>query len=64
MKSALIFEAKKNERVYQFVAPVGSPFGECYDVLHEMLVAITEEVKKATEAAKRKEEEEKKEEAA
>ena len=54
-KSALIFESvkgEKNERTYQFIIPVGAPFGEVFDVAFEVLAAAEELAKKAMENAK------------
>ena len=57
MKSAVILEATKGEnRQFQFVMPVGAPFGECYDACFEMLNKITELAKQAAESAKPAEE--------
>jgi hypothetical protein len=52
-KAALIFERKKEERVYQFIIPVGAPFGEVFDVVFEMLGAAQEFSKQALESSKK-----------
>jgi len=57
IKSYIDLEITKNERVYHFYMPVGSPFGEAYDVAFEALGRITEMAKQAAEAAKPKESE-------
>jgi hypothetical protein len=52
-KAALIFERKKEERVYQFIIPVGAPFGEVFDVVFEMLGAAQDFSKQALESSKK-----------
>jgi hypothetical protein len=63
-KAALIFERKKEERTYQFIIPVGAPFGEVFDVVFEMLGAAQEFSKQALEASQKSLEEAKAKEAA
>lgn len=58
LKSAAIFEINKNDRLFQFIAPVGAPLGECYDALHAILVEVTEQAKKATDAVKKEDKQE------
>jgi hypothetical protein len=55
-KSAVIFESvkgEKGERTYQFIIPVGAPFGEVFDVAFEALNAAENLAKQATDAAKK-----------
>jgi len=54
-KGMIHIEIKKEERVYTFVMPMGSPIGECYDAAHEVLNTILEMGKQATEQTKREE---------
>lgn len=61
LKSAIIADIKKGERVYRFEMPVGAPYGECYDAAFEVLKKITQLAK---EAADKAEPEEKKDDAA
>jgi len=62
-KSVVIFESvkgEKGERTYQFVIPVGAPFGEVFDVAFEVLAAAESLSKQALENAKKVMEENKK----
>lgn len=55
-KTAVIFESvkgEKGERTYQFIIPVGAPFGEVFDVSFEILNASEELAKQAVENAKK-----------
>ena len=52
LKSVVSVEVKKNDRIFQFLMPVGAPFGECYDACFETLNKIAELSKEAAEAAK------------
>jgi hypothetical protein len=52
-KSAIIFESVKGERTYQFIIPVGAPFGEVFDVAFEALNAAEGLAKQAMEAAQK-----------
>jgi lysophospholipid acyltransferase (LPLAT)-like uncharacterized protein len=55
-KTALIFESvkgEKSERTYQFIIPVGAPFGEVFDVAFEVLSAAEDLAKQAMENAKK-----------
>lgn len=55
-KSALIFESvkgEKSDRTYQFIIPVGAPFGEVFDVAFEILAASEELAKQALDNAKK-----------
>ena len=67
-KAAIVFETVKGEgenlRTYQFLIPVGSPFGEVFDVAFEMLAAAENLSKEAIEKAKKGIEEAKEKEAA
>ena len=56
LKSCIAIEITKNDRLYTFVMPVGSPFGEAYDVSYEILNKIAELAKNGAESAKRTEE--------
>ena len=51
-KSAVIIEVKKNDNLYQFVMPVGSPLGEAYDAGFEVLKDIIEMSQQALNNAK------------
>jgi hypothetical protein len=42
IKSNITLEVTKNERLYQFIVPVGAPFGEAVDVAFENFVKISE----------------------
>jgi hypothetical protein len=48
-------EGKEIERAYHFLMPVGSPFGEAYDVAFQALSRITELAQQAAEATRPKE---------
>lgn len=56
-KAAIIFESVKGEgdnvRTYQFIIPVGAPFGEVFDVAFEMLAGAEGLSKEAVEKAKK-----------
>jgi hypothetical protein len=55
-KAAVIFESvkgEKAERTYQFIIPVGAPYGEVFDVAFEVLAAAEDLSKKALEAAQK-----------
>jgi hypothetical protein len=41
-----------NDRTYTFSLPVGAPFGEAYDVCHEVLMQINGMASAAAEKAK------------
>ncbi len=41
-----------NDRSYSFSLPVGAPFGEAYDVCHEVLLQISGMAAQAAEKAK------------
>jgi len=55
-KASLIFEVVKEERRYQFIIPVGAPFG---DVAFELLNAAEQLQKQALDGAKKSLEESK-----
>jgi len=57
-KGMIHLEIKKEDRVYTFVMPMGSPIGECYDAAHEVLNSIVEMGKVASEQAKREKKDE------
>lgn len=44
---------KRNERIYTFEMPIGSPYGEAYDAAHEVLQQITKMAHEAAERVKR-----------
>lgn len=50
LKQTFTFEITKNERLFTFTMPSGTPIGEAYDVGHELLQAL---VKLAGEAAEK-----------
>lgn len=52
-KAALIFQSTKSDRTYQFIIPVGAPFGEVFDVVFEMLNEAQEFSKQALESSKK-----------
>ena len=54
MNQALVinFSKEVNGRVYTFVLPMGAPFGEAYDVCHEVLTDISKMASEAAEKAK------------
>lgn len=55
-KSAVIFESvkgEKGERTYQFIIPVGAPFGEVFDVAFEVLNAAEVMAKQAVDSAQK-----------
>lgn len=53
------FVVEKEERVYRFIAPLGSPFGETHDALYEVLEEILKMAKaRSEEAQERKKQEE------
>jgi hypothetical protein len=49
----LKFVKEVNGRTYTFDLPVGAPFGEAYDVCHEVLTHITKMASDAAEKAKK-----------
>jgi hypothetical protein len=51
-KGAVILEVTKGDNRYEFVMPIGAPFGEAYDAAFQALMTITEMAKNAAEAAK------------
>lgn len=51
-KAAVLLEVNKNDHLYQFVMPVGAPFGEAYDAAYEVLNVIVQMAKEAAEKAK------------
>lgn len=51
----LTLEITQNERTYQFIMPMGAPFGEAYDAAYRALQEIFKFAKQAEEAAKRQE---------
>jgi hypothetical protein len=55
LKSCVAIEITKNDRLYTFVMPVGSPFGEAYDVAYEVLNKIAELARDGAQGAKREE---------
>jgi len=56
-KAVIQFEVEKNKHRYTFVMPVGSPLGEAYDAVFEVLIKLKEISDEAVEKAKRVEEE-------
>lgn len=57
MKSEVVMEFEKNERLYKFCMPMNAPYGEAYDAAFEALQEIVDLAKKAAERAKRQDEE-------
>lgn len=60
-KAVIKLEIEKNERMYEFTMPIGSPFGESYDACFEFLQEITKLSKEAADRASREEVTEKEE---
>jgi hypothetical protein len=52
VKSQVLLEVKKNDRVYTFSLPMGAPFGECYDACFESLQKILELAQQSAEKAR------------
>jgi len=55
-KSSVIFEIVKGDnkdRAYQFIVPVGAPFGEVFDVVFELLSTAEGLSKQALDNAKK-----------
>ena len=53
LKSAVIFEVIKEERLYRFEIPVGAPYGECYDAGFAFLKKVEELSAEAVKKAER-----------
>lgn len=51
-KALIVWELKKEERVYQLQMPWGAPFGEVYDVIFHFLNQVTEKAKQEAEKVK------------
>ena len=56
LKSLILVEVKKDDRVYRFEMPVGAPLGECYDAAFQALNKIAELMRDAASKAERKDE--------
>lgn len=54
LRSEIVMEINKSERVYRFCLPVGAPFGEAHDVAHEIIAQILEMAKQSADSAKSK----------
>jgi hypothetical protein len=52
VKTFVTIEIRKNDRVFSFNMPAGSPFGEAYDACYETLGHIIEFSQKAAEQAR------------
>ena len=50
--SKLHFVVKKEERVFEFIAPAGAPFGEAHDALYSILAEILRMAQEVAEKAK------------
>jgi len=50
--SQVVIEIKKDDHVFRFSMPLGSPFGKAYDAAYEVLQHIVDLSKKAAEQAK------------
>jgi len=48
-------EVKKGDNLYEFIMPVGSPFGEAYDSAFDFLQEISTMAKEAVDKSKRDE---------
>jgi hypothetical protein len=57
-KAVVKLEVEKNERKFEFIMPIGSPYGEAYDAAFEFLNEIAKMTQEAAEAAERKTKEE------
>lgn len=55
VKTQVVLEVKKNDRIFSYCMPAGAPFGEAYDAAYEILQQIIEFSKKATETLKQPE---------
>jgi hypothetical protein len=53
-RGIIALEVKKDDRTYSFLMPIGSPFGEAYDVAFEFLSEILKMSQKAVEQAEQK----------
>jgi len=54
-KATVKIEVKKGDHTYEFIMPVGSPFGEAYDSAFEILQEISTMAKDAVSKVKREE---------
>ena len=54
LRSEVVMEIKKNDRVYKFVMPMACPFGEAYDAAFEALQNISKMAKDAADRAEQK----------
>jgi len=52
LRSQIVIELEKNDRIYTFCMPFGAPYGESYDAAFEMLQKIVQMAKQAAEQAK------------
>lgn len=48
----LVLKTQSNDRTYEFLIPVGAPYGEVYDALFAMLKEMQDLMAKAAEQAK------------
>lgn len=55
-KTVVVLEVEKNERLFSFSVPVGTPFKDAYEGALSILQGIAELSKKAEEEASQKEE--------
>lgn len=55
--SKLHFIIKKEERIFEFTAPAGAPFGEAYDALYSMLAEVLRMAHEAAEKIKQEDQE-------
>lgn len=55
-KAVIKLETEKNERSYEFIMEIGSPYGEAYDAAFEFLNHILEMSKDAANKADRNQE--------
>ena len=51
-QSAVVkIDVEKNDRLFEFIMPIGAPYGEVYDTLFEMLKEVTDMMNKAAKQA-------------
>ncbi len=55
VRSVVEFFVEKNGRLYRFLIPAGSPFGEVYDAAFEVLGKVQQLAQDSLEKAKREE---------
>jgi hypothetical protein len=56
IKPSVIFEIKKDDKLFQFIVPEGTNVGMAYAAAHELLLKFIELAKEAADRAKPQEE--------